>query len=390
MKYPRAKPYFSEVDRKEIVSKIDGILESGHIAQGKYVAEFEDKFSEEVGSKYGIATNSCTSALEVSIRALGVKNKTILVPTNTFVASVNSIILSGNTPLIVDINEETLCMSLDSISENMSNDVGAILWVHMAGLVTTDVLVAREICKKLNIHLIEDAAHAHGASVYDSHYDRIFKAGNIGDVGCFSFYPSKVLATGEGGMITTNSDEVADRCRIMRYHGVTRAEGDLEGVDYGVTAHYPSQNFRMTETSAIIGISQLSNLQKFTRKRNYIADSYSFGLKDVDGISILPSSDFSYSSYWNYYFILDKSIDRDKLSNYLHKNGIENANAYYPACHQHEIYKDYVLDDYPIANDILKRHLSLPMYYELEDDGIDVIIDFVKKGVKKFNKKNWI
>ena len=390
MKYPRAKPYFSEVDRKEIVSKIDGILESGHIAQGKYVAEFEDKFSEEVGSKYGIATNSCTSALEVSIRALGVKNKTILVPTNTFVASVNSIILSGNTPLIVDINEETLCMSLDSISENMSNDVGAILWVHMAGLVTTDVLVAREICKKLNIHLIEDAAHAHGASVYDSHYDRIFKAGNIGDVGCFSFYPSKVLATGEGGMITTNNDEVADRCRIMRYHGVTRAEGDLEGVDYGVTAHYPSQNFRMTETSAIIGISQLSNLQKFTRKRNHIADSYSFGLKDVDGISILPSSDFSYSSYWNYYFILDKSIDRDKLSNYLHKNGIENANAYYPACHQHEIYKDYVLSDYPIANDILKRHLSLPMYYELEDDGIDVIIDFVKKGVKKFNKKNWI
>ena len=360
MKYPRAKPYFSEVDRKEIVSKIDGILESGHIAQGKYVAEFEDKFSEEVGSKYGIATNSCTSALEVSIRALGVKNKTILVPTNTFVASVNSIILSGNTPLIVDINEETLCMSLDSISENMSNDVGAILWVHMAGLVTTDVLVAREICKKLNIHLIEDAAHAHGASVYDSHYDRIFKAGNIGDVGCFSFYPSKVLATGEGGMITTNNDEVADRCRIMRYHGVTRAEGDLEGVDYGVTAHYPSQNFRMTETSAIMGISQLSNLQKFTRKRNHIADSYSFGLKDVDGISILPSSDFSYSSYWNYYFILDKSIDRDKLSNYLHKNGIENANAYYPACHQHEFYKDYVLSDYPIANDILKRHLSLP------------------------------
>ena len=234
MKYPRAKPYFSEVDRKEITSKIDGILKSGHIAQGKYVAEFEDKFSEEVGSKHGIATNSCTSALEVSIRALGIKNKTILVPTNTFVASVNSIILSGNTPLIVDIDEETLCMSLDSISENMSNDVGAILWVTMAGLVTTDVLVAREICKKLNIHLIEDAAHAHGASVYDSHYDRIFKAGNIGDVGCFSFYPSKVLATGEGGMITTNNDEVADRCRIMRYHGVTRAEGDLEGVDYGV------------------------------------------------------------------------------------------------------------------------------------------------------------
>ena len=190
MKYPRAKPYFSETDRKEITSKIDDILESGQIAQGKYVAEFEDKFSKEVGSKHGIATNSCTSALEVSIRALGIKNKTILVPTNTFVASVNSIILSGNKPLILDIDKTTLCMSLDSITENMSDDVGAILWVHMAGLVTTDVLVAREICRKLNIYLIEDAAHAHGASIFDAHYGKIYRAGNIGDVGCFSFYPS--------------------------------------------------------------------------------------------------------------------------------------------------------------------------------------------------------
>jgi dTDP-4-amino-4,6-dideoxygalactose transaminase len=383
MKYPRAKPYFSETDRKEITSKIDGILESGQIAQGKYVSEFEDKFSKEVGSTHGIATNSCTSALEVSIRALGIINKTILVPTNTFVASVNSIILSGNKPLILDINKTTLCMSLDSITENMSPDVGAILWVHMAGLVTNDVLIAREICKKLNIYLIEDAAHAHGASIHDVHCGKTFKAGNIGDVGCFSFYPSKVLATGEGGMITTSDDIVADRCRIMRYHGVTRAEGPLEGVDYGVSAHYPSQNFRMTETSAIIGISQLSNLRAFVMKRNWIASTYNLNLRGVDGVILLPMHDGSYSSYWNYYFILKKNIDRDKLSNYLHKNGIENANAYYPACHQHEIYKDYVLDDYPIANDILKRHLSLPMYYELEEDGIKEITDCVKEGVEK-------
>ena len=245
MKYPRAKPYFSETDRKEITSKIDGILESGQIAQGKYVAEFEDKFSKEVGSKHGIATNSCTSALEVSIRALGIKNKTILVPTNTFVASVNSIILSGNKPLILDIDKTTLCMSLDSVQQNMTPDVGAILWVHMAGLVTKDVLVVREMCKLLGIFLIEDAAHAHGACVWDDNLEKDVKAGNIGDVGCFSFYPSKVLATGEGGMITTSYDEVADKCRIIRYHGVTRAKGPLDGVDYGVSAHYPAQNFRI-------------------------------------------------------------------------------------------------------------------------------------------------
>lgn len=383
MKYPRAKPYFGEDDRKEITSKIDGILKSGHIAQGKYVAEFEDKFSKEIGSKYGIATNSCTSALEVSIRALGIKNKTILVPTNTFVASVNSIILSGNKPLILDIDKDTLCMSLDSVKNNLTDDVGAILWVHMAGLVTLDVVTARDICRDRGIYLIEDAAHAHGASVYDPYKNITIKAGNIGDVGCFSFYPSKVLATGEGGMITTNNDEVNDKAKIIRYHGVTRAEGPLGGVDYGVSAHYPAQNFRMTETSAIIGISQLSNLRKFLLKRNWIATSYNLLLKEIDGVILLPDSDLSYSSYWNYYFVLDRGLDRDKLSNYLHENGIQNANAYYPACHQHKIYEDYILDDYPIANDILKRHLSLPMYYELEEDGINEIVDFVRMGIRK-------
>jgi perosamine synthetase len=383
MKYPRAKPYFSKADRKEITSKIDEILESGHIAQGKYVAKFENKFADKIGSKYGIATNSCTSALEVSIRALGINNKTILVPTNTFVASVNSIILSGNKPLIVDIDKSTLCMSVDSILKNLTDDVEAIMWVHMAGLISSDIIEIKKMCKDRGIYLIEDAAHAHGAYYYDETHDEILRAGNIGDVGCFSFYPSKVMATGEGGMITTNSDDLHDKAKIMRYHGVTRAIGQLEGVDYGVDAHYPSQNFRMTETSAIIGLSQLSHLDEFVEKRNWVASKYTEKLKDVVGINLLPTNKFSVSSYWNYYFILDLDIDRNKLSHYLHKNGIENANAYYPACHHHKIYKDYVLDDYPISNDILKRHLSLPMYYELEENSINEIIDFVKKGVEK-------
>ena len=129
----------------------------------------------------------------------------------------------------------------------------------MAGLVTKDVLVVREMCKLLGIFLIEDAAHAHGACVWDDNLEKDVKAGNIGDVGCFSFYPSKVLATGEGGMITTSYDEVADKCRIIRYHGVTRAKGPLDGVDYGVSAHYPAQNFRNRKTLAQVS----SNLINF-------------------------------------------------------------------------------------------------------------------------------
>ena len=376
--YPRAKPYFSQDDRKDITSKIDGILESGQIAQGKYVKEFEDKFAEKVGVKYAVATNSCTSALEISIRALGITDKKILVTTNTFVASVNSIILSCNTPLIVDIDKDTLCMSKESILNNLDDGVGAIMWVHMAGLISPDFLEIKSICDERGIFIIEDAAHAHGASMNG------VMAGNLGEVGCFSFYPSKVLAIGEGGMITTNNQELAEKASVLRYHGVIRNQGELSGVDYGVKALVPSQNFRMTETSAIIGITQLSHLDEFVDKRNEIAELYNKYLSDVDGINLLSKSNNVTHSYWNYYFILDSHIDRDILANKLYENyGIENANAYKPACHQQDIYKNYLQNDsYVVADDILERHLSLPMYYELDEKDIIDITNKVIESIK--------
>ena len=383
IKYQRAKPYFSEDDRKNILSKIDDILTTGYISQGKYVSEFEQKFAEKVGVGYAIATSSCTSALEISMRALGLKNKKILVTTNTFVASVNSIILSGNIPLIVDIDEETLCMSKESILDNLDDDVGAIMWVHMAGLISPQFSEIKSICDERDIFIIEDAAHTHGASV-----DGVM-AGNLGEVGCFSFYPSKVLATGEGGMITTNNKELADKVRILRYHGVARNEGALSGVDYGVKAIEPSQNFRMTETSAIIGLSQLSHLDEFVRKRNEIADLYTEYLKDVDGISLLSKPDNIIHSYWNYYFILDSNIDRDKLANKLYLSGIENANAYDPPCHKQEIYKDYLQKKpYSISDNIMKRHLSLPMYYELTEKDIEYIVNKLVESIEELNDSN--
>ena len=347
------------------------------------MSEFEQKFAEKVGVVHAIATSSCTSALEISIRALGLRNKKILVTTNTFVASVNSIILSGNIPLIVDIDKETLCMSKESILDNLDNDVGAIMWVHMAGLNSPQFSEIKSICDEKGIFIIEDAAHAHGASV-----DCVM-AGNLGEVGCFSFYPTKVLATGEGGMITTNNKELADKARILRYHGVVRNEGELLGVDYGVKAIEPSQNFRMTETSAIIGLSQLSHLDEFVGKRNEIANLYTKYLKNIEGIRLIPKPDNIIHSYWNYYFILDSNIDRDKLANKLYLSGIENANAYDPPCHKQEIYKDYLQKKpYGISDDIMKRHLSLPMYYELTEKDIKYIVNKLVECIGELNDAN--
>ena len=253
IKYPRAKPYFSIRDKTDIIKKIGSVLSTGMLTQGKYVKEFEDKFSKKIGTNFGIATNSCTSALEISIKALGLKNKKILVTTNTFVASVNAIILSGNIPVIVDIDEHTLCMSRESILKEIDN-INAILWVHIAGLISPDFLEIKSICDDKKIFIIEDAAHAHGASLNN------IKAGNLGDVGCFSFYPTKIMAIGEGGMITTNSEKVNHETKILRSHGAVRHNEKIEGLDYGVSTLYASQNFRMTEISAIIGLAQLRHL----------------------------------------------------------------------------------------------------------------------------------
>ena len=372
IKYPRAKPFFSKQDRKTILAQAEEILTSGMLTQGKYVQNFEAKFAAKVGCQYAVATNSCTSALEIAIRSLGIQEKTILVPSQTFVASVNSIIMSGNTPMILDIDQNTMCLSAGQVIDKLNDDVGAVLWVHMAGMVSPDILRIKSECESRGIFIIEDAAHAHGASS-----DGI-SAGNLGHVGCFSFYPTKVMATGEGGMITTNDKHVFDIASILRSHGAVRNPESIAGLDYGVEAKYASQNFRMTEMSAIMGLTQLEHLDHFVNRRNHIADLYSQQLKQHDEITLFPKLNNTVHSYWNFYFMLN-GIDREQFAkSLLYNYGIQTANAYDPPCHEQTLYKDFIISEgYPIANNVLKRHISLPMYFELTDDDIRYITNSV-------------
>ena len=362
--YPRAKPYFSDKDIDDILGEIKDTLHSGNLVQGEKVREFEDKFADMVGTKYAIATNSCTSALELTIRSLNIENRKILVPTETFVATGNSVILSGNTPVFTDIDKSTLCMSYDTIMDRMSDDVDAIIIVHMGGLITPDIDKIRDYCEENSIHLIEDAAHAHG-SKYKSEY-----AGSLGIAGCFSFYPTKVMTTGEGGMITTNSKSLMTMARIMRNHG-----GD------GRLGLYSASNDRMTEMSAILGISQLKNLEDFVNKRNYLSSKYRESLNMVSEIQFFPEYKEIKNSYWNFYFILN-TIDRKGFIEKMLQRGVQVGNAYSPPCHRQPVFDKYISNDtFEIADDILSRHVSLPMYTELNDMDIYSITDIVKEVI---------
>mgnify|MGYP003630902602 CR=1 FL=1 len=374
IKYPRAKPYFSAEDKKGILNDISGILDSGMLTQGAYVAKFESKFANVIGTKHAVATSSCTSALEIAIRSLGLKNQKILVTTNTWMSCANVILLTGNIPILVDIDANTLNMNSDDLLHKLDG-ASAILWVHMAGLISPDFLLIRDICRKKGIFIIEDCAHAHGATING------LTAGNLGDVGCFSFYPTKIMATGEGGMITTNNDIIAKKAIIYRSHGTTRNPEKVKGLDYGVTCHYASQNFRMTEIAGILGLYQLNHLDKFIKERRRVAEEYRHYLKNIPGINILPV--FKGHVYWNFFILLDKNINRETFAKILlYKYGIQTANAYDPPIHKQKMFKKYS-NELTIADDILNRHISLPMYITLQKQDINFIATCIKDAVNK-------
>lgn len=359
MKYPRAKPY---IESERLLNDIDGILKSGNLSMGKFTRRFEKEFADYVGTEHAVAVSSGTAALEVTLLSLGLSGKRIIVPTNTFVATGNAVVNTGNIPVFVDIDKDTLCMSYDSMVKN-SDDVAAVILVHIGGLITPEIVKIKEFCRANDILLIEDAAHAHGSSFYN------LKAGNLHSVaGCFSFYSTKVMTTGEGGMITTNDKDLYEKMKLYRNHG-----GD------GKNFYYNSSNYRMTEIESAIGISQLKLLDEFVIRRNWIAETYSELLTGVKGVTLFPVFDNSVRSYWNFYILLES--ERDRVMKDLLYCDIATGDAYVPPCHKQPVFERFITPDqnFDVADDILSRHLSLPMYVNLSSDDMKYIADCLKE-----------
>jgi len=363
----RAKPYIPPESKEWILDKFDDILTTGGLIQGKYVAEFEEKIKELVKVENAIATTSCGTGLETVLMASGIKGKKFIVPTQTFAASVNCIIRSGNIPLIVDVDSKTQCLSKEIILQNMDEEVAGIVLVNMAGLITPEMLSIEEYCDDNGLFLLTDDAHSLGASYYDVYMDHIRFAGSFGDAGVFSFYPSKIITTAEGGMITTNNDKLAEKCRVIRNHGTVRNEMLVKGLDFGVTCEIPSTNYRMTEFCAVLGLSQLKYLGTFLEKRNTIADEYKRELKDIDWLDTAPTYTFIQQSWWQYIVKINDGRARTTLlKKLLDEYKIPTANAYWPLCHQQSIYKDYLSPHgYKNSEELIMKVFSLPMYYEL-------------------------
>lgn len=353
---------------------IDEVLRSGYLTMGEKVARFEKTFAEFTGARYAIATSSGTSSLEIILRAIGVAGGTVIVPSNTMMASPVSVIHAGARVIFADCNRENLQLAPQDLKRKMRADMRAVMLVHIGGIISPELDEIKAICDDAGVFLIEDAAHAHGATIDGR------QAGTLGIAGSFSFYPTKVLVTAEGGMITTDDENIYRKALSLRDHGRTADDPNVH-TDIGY-------NWRFSELHAVLGIMQMKKADAILARRRNLARRYDEKLKGVKGIRKLAVPPNIKSSYYKYIVFLDENIDRDTVKKKLKEQyGISlTGEVYSNPCHSQPAFKNYPgavandpADDFPNTEYISRRHICLPLYPGLTEEEIDYVVDGLKR-----------
>ena len=362
MRYKTASPLFPKSDIKEILNRTKKFLEGdGLLSMGEYVEKFESSFSAYINCKGAVATNSCTSALETTLNALEISSgDEVIVPAQTFIATGSSVLKVGAKPIFCEVDGNFLIDVVD-LKRRITDKTKAVIVVHFAGLILEDIIELKRFLNKRNIFLIEDAAHACGASLKN------LKAGNLGDIGCFSFFPTKNITTGEGGMITSNDEKLLKKCSSIRNRGL---DLDSQTEQFSLVG----SNFRMTEFSALLGIYQLGRLDAYNLHRNKLAKVYNqlFGPLEKKGLIQLPSfSKDIFHSYWRYWLILKKPSLREKIRSDMSKARIDIDWAYSPLLHLQPVFKKMYKNKkgmLPNSEKLSQSHVCLPIHPSLSTE----------------------
>ena len=360
---PQARPCIPEEDVAALLEDFAQILRSGRLTMGPYVERFEQEFAACVGTKHAVGMNSGTAPLEVALRHWGVAGREVVVPTNTFIASSNAALLAGGRPVLCDIEPQTLSSGLPQIEARITAKTAAVVVVHTAGLIAPDIEAIRSHCRRRGLLLLEDAAHAHGARADGQ------PAGSLGDAAGFSFFSTKPLTTGEGGMLSTNDRGLADFARSFRTHGVSAQGRSLERLGH---------NYRLPELSAALGLRQLARLAEHTAARNRLAARYRrvfvrLGCGDV----LLPEFAGRVHAYYKFPVRLPAGKSREWVVAQLRARwGIAAGSVYWPPCHLTPFYQrelGYGPGDFPVAEAVLAQVVTLPMFPGLRDEAVEVV-----------------
>ena len=380
---PFAMPDISEAEIDSVVET----LRSGWLTTGPKVQGFEADFAKYVGCQHAVAVNSATAALHLALAAIGIQEgDEVLVPTMTFAATAEVVLYFKARPVLVDCQPETLNLDPDQIEKALTAKTKAIIPVHIAGQ-ACDMDRILELARAYDLRVIEDAAHA-----LPAHY-RGKMIGTIGDITCFSFYATKTITTGEGGMATTESLEWADRMRIMGLHGISKdawKRYTAEGSWY-YEILYPGFKYNLTDIAAALGLEQLKRCTHFWEIRERYAALYNQGFQDIPGI-ITPYVAPDVRHAWHLYIIqLDLEqlrIGRNEFISLLKQENIGTSVHFIPL-HLHPYYRDtcgYRPEDLPTASAVFERIVSLPIYTQMTETDVERVIETVRRLVKRHRR----
>ena len=349
-------------------------LDSTRISsKGKYVDQFEELFSEYIGVKHAVTTSNGTVSLHLILRALGIgPGDEVIVPCFSYVASANSVLYVGADPVFVDCDARTWNMDVEAVERAITERTRAIMAVHLYGG-AVDMGPLRRMCQSRNIGLIEDAAEAVGTQ-----YNGV-KAGALGDVASFSFFANKTITTGEGGMITTDDDSLAQLIRRLKN------QGESSGKTYWHDVL--GYNYRMTNLQAAIGLAQMENIDTFVEKKRTIADTYRNHLLAPE-IQHPVEQPGTVNSYWMYSILLKglSGTCRDEFMEMLGARGIETRPFFYPM-HTLPIYRDRTQRSFPVAEDVASRGINLPSSTKLTEPHVIHVCDMVNETLEEIKSR---
>jgi len=372
----------ADVGEEEAQAAANVVL-SGWLTMGPKTLEFEQAFASYIGAKYAIGVNSCTAALHLALDAIGLKQgDEVLVPTTTFTATAEVVAYFKAKPVLVDVDAVSLCMDPGDAERRITAQTRAIVPVHYAGQ-PCDMEAIQGVASRHGLSVIEDAAHALPASY------RGVRVGAISELTAFSFYATKTLTTGEGGMVTTDNDDLAKRIRMMRLHGIGRdawkrysAEGSwhYEVLDSGY-------KYNLTDIQSAIGIVQLAKCDSMNSARGQIAARYSKGFAEERALQVPTVAD-DRTSAWHLYVLRlnleEISTTRSEMIEKLKERGIGTSVHFIPL-HMHPYYQrayGYRADDFPVATEQYQRYLSLPIFPGMTSSQVDYVIESVLEIIK--------
>ena len=372
---PYGHQWIDEEDIEEVVK----VLKSDWITTGPKIAEFEDALSSYIGTKYAVAVNSGTSALDIAVQTLNLqKGSEVITTPFTFVGTSNAILYNNSKPVFADIEKETRNINPDDVRKKITQKTKAIIYVDYAGQ-PCDIDELKEIAEEYDLYLIEDACHAIGAEYKGE------KTGNFADMTIFSFHPVKHITTGEGGAVVTNNEEFCEKLKILRNHGIDKSAFERFGPEAGwaYDLKFLGRNYRITDFQAVLGTSQLKKLDVFSEKREEIAKMYTEGFDDMTEIET-PSAKPYVKHAWHIYTVLLNSIGRDEFFKMMRERNI-GVNVHYIPIYRFSYYQEHFnfnSKDFPITEVVYNNIITLPLYPKMTDNDVEAVIEGVRRVVQ--------